>query len=400
MLEDLYEIHSNVTKNTPQKIKRFLFNKINWESNAICITGARGVGKTTLLLQYYLEKYDNPDECLYISADNLHVISQGLLNTVAEYFKYGGKAIIIDEIHKYPDWSMHLKNIIDTYKDKQILISGSSSLDLRKGKYDLSRRIVYYELPILSLREYIHFQHDIFIKPVAIEKLLKDHTRIARDVSGKMTILKDFNEYLKSGNYPYFLEGRDEYNNKLYNVIEKVLFEDVSVVFNMKQKNINIIKKILWLIASSQPFMVNIAKMSNEFNVSKEYIYNYLEYLEMAGLITSLRKKASGYKMIRKPDKIYLENPNLIYVINGNTGTVSQKGTLREAFFVNQVKSVGTVNLSDYGDFLVDNKHFEIGGKNKSFKQIQDIKDSYLVMDEIEIGAGNKIPLYLFGFLY
>jgi predicted AAA+ superfamily ATPase len=401
MLEELFTIHNQVTKSIPSVFKRYIYKEIHWDSKAICVIGARGVGKTTLLLQYYYEKYKTVEKCLYISADNIAVIASGLFTIVSEYFIYGGEAIIIDEIHKYENWSMELKNIIDTYKDKQILISGSSSLDLIKGKYDLSRRIVYYELSGLSFREFIELDKKIIFPFYKLEDILKNHVNISNKITKSITILKAFNQYLDSGYYPYFTEGKKVYHKKLLNVIEKIIYEDIAITANIKKQNISVIKRILWIIATSISFTANIDKMSRELSISKEYVYNYLEYLEMAGLLTPLRNNAKGYKLSRKPEKLYFENTNLPAAINGSLKQISNKGAIRETFFINQLKKDYKINLSNMGDFLIDDKYiFEIGGKNKNFTQIADLKDSYLAVDNIEHGFKNKIPLYLFGFLY
>ncbi|MFC1485303.1 AAA family ATPase [bacterium] len=221
MLEDFFEIHKNVIKKIPRKIKRYLYHDIDFNLNAICIFGARGVGKTTLLLQYCLEKYDgDPERCLYISGDNVSVVAKGLYACAQEYFKYGGQTLIIDEIHKYPNWSQEVKNIIDTYKGKKILISGSSAFSLRMGKYDLSRRMVYYELNGLSFREFLNFETGKVYEKYNLNDLIKKHVKYSMELSSDMPILKYFRDYLKIGYYPFFLEGRNVFFNRLNNYLK------------------------------------------------------------------------------------------------------------------------------------------------------------------------------------
>ena len=361
----------------------------------------RGVGKTTLLIQHYFEKYGSPELCLYISGDNINVVSNGLYNIVREHFKYGGKAIIIDEIHKYPNWAQELKNSIDTYKNGKFIISGSSSLDLIKAKYDLSRRVVYYHLNGFSFREYLSFVEGIDLPALTLSEILKNHSSISTDICSKTKILKHFEEYLVQGYYPFILEGKGEYFQKVLNCIEKVLYEDIAVIFNLTQTKLPILKKMLWLISTSNPFVPNIAGMSRDLGISKEYVYSYLEFLETAGILSSVNENTEGAKLVRKAGKIYFENPNIPIAINGAIKKDTQTGMMRETFFLNQMNSHHKVSLHKQCDFLVDNAlSFEIGGPSKKTTQIREISDSIIAMDGIETGYGRKIPLYLFGFLY
>jgi len=399
MLESLFEYHYRVIKNLP-KYKRYLYPQINWKAKGICITGARGTGKTTLLLQYMTEKYKSAEECLYISADNIEVLDIGLLELAKEYFKYGGKALIIDEIHKYKNWQQEIKNILDIYKDKQILISGSSSIKLQKSKYDLSRRLTYYQLEGLSFREYLILENKINLKPFKLDDILKNHLQISQEITNKVTVLKEFKNYLKHGYYPFYLDNSQDYHLRLSNVIEKVLFEDVVSSYNIKISSITYLKKILYLLATSKPFMLNITKLSSDLGISKEYVYLFIEYLNLSKLINSISADAKGYALVRKPQKIYLHNTNILYTID-STSFNNNIGTIREIFFANQLLCNNKISSSKSGDFIVDDKYtIEIGGQNKTFEQIKNIKNSYLVVDNIETGIRTKIPLYLFGLLY
>jgi len=401
MLEELFYIHKKTVEGIPTAFRRYLYDNIEWDSPHICITGGRGVGKTTMLLQHYREKYDDVEKCLYVSADNVDVSAIGLFNTAKEYFKYGGEALIIDEIHKYPSWQVELKNIIDTYRNKKILISGSSALELKEGKADLSRRVVYYKLNGMSIREYLILKEKLDFPRFSIAELLRNHMKVAQDISARGPILKYFKNYLMGGYYPFFVEGERVYLSKVLNIIEKVLYEDIAIMGSIKKSNIIVLKKILWLIATSAPFYVNIDKMSRELNISKEYIYAYLEYLDSAGLTHSLRTEDKGYKFVRKPEKIFMENTNLLYAINNSLLSESGQGVVRETFFVNQLKDSARITLSKVGDFRVADRYiFEIGGKGKSLLQITGMRDAYIAADRIEIGHNSRIPLYLFGFLY
>ncbi len=400
MIEELRAIHQQIADSFDTNEERYLAPLVNWENQSICIRGARGVGKTTLLLQHYRKHYQSAETCLYISGDNIFVIANGLYAIAREHFKYGGKAIIIDEIHKYPNWAQELKNIIDTYRYAKIMISGSSSLDLTKAAYDLSRRVVYYDLTGFSFREYLHFVQGLSFPEVTLDEILTKHTKLSAQFS-RIPVLKYFSDYLCSGYYPYILEGIESYYQKVSNSIEKVLFEDIAVIFNLTQPKLPILKKLLWLISTSQPFTPNIAGISRDVGISKEYVYTYLEFLEMAGLLRTVREDTGGAKMLRKPGKIYFDNPNLLYALNGAIKKETLTGPVRETFFINQLRCRHKVSLHPGTDFLVDDRYaFEIGGSSKKQKQLKGISNSFIAMDGIETGAGNKIPLYLFGLLY
>lgn len=400
MLDDLFSIHREVMATTQTKAKRYLYEKIRWDSHAICIMGDRGVGKTTLMCQRLLEEYKSVEQALYISADNIVVESKGLFRIAQEYFSYGGEALFIDEVHKYPNWSIEIKNILDTYKKNKVVFSASSSLDLNQSKADLSRRVVYYTLQGLSFREYINISQDRRLPSYTFSEILQDHVKLTEGLSS-IKPLKLFKEYLSYGYYPFYLEGQEDYLLKLNNVIEKVIFEDIAVVFNLRQTTLPILKKLLWLVATTDGLTPNIDGISSSLGVSREVIYNCLEYLGRSGLLQNLYPLAEGMKAIRKPGKIYLNNTNLLRAINRTLKREDGSGGARETFFLNQVGSCHKVNTHPSTDFLIDERYYvEVGGKNKDYNQIKHLGDSFLAIDDIPIGHKNKIPLYLFGFLY
>ncbi len=401
MLNELMELQTEQTTLVDCSFKRYLYPQIDWRSRLLAVTGARGVGKTTLLLQYYKEHFSSPEECLYISADHIRVAALGLFTIAGEFFKLGGKLLIIDEIHKYPDWSKELKNIYDSFPKGRVAISGSSSLELLKGTHDLSRRMVVYKLRGLSFREFLELETATHYEALTLAEVLAHHTTIATRIKGTIRVLKYFRDYMRHGCYPFYREGIQHYDIRLNNVVEKVLCEDIPAIFNIRASSVPYLKKLVYLIATSPPFIPNVEKISAQLGVSKEYIYHYLDYLDKAGIFASLFSTGQGFKLVRKAQKIYLENPNLYHAALGEMGFRAEVGALRESFFLGQLQQGHKVFASKQGDFIVDEKFiFEIGGKGKDSAQIRNAKNAYVVADDIEVGVRNKIPLWLFGFLY
>lgn len=303
-------------------------------------------------------------------------------------------------MHKYPNWSVEIKNIIDTYKNCKIVFSASSSLDLKKSKADLSRRVVYHHLLGLSFREYLLMSHNISLPVLSFQEIIHNHVKIVEKLNS-IKILKLFKDYLEHGYYPFFLEGLNDYLTKVNNVIEKVIFEDIAVVYNLKQTTLPLLKKLLWLVATTDGLTPNIDNISSSLGVSREAVYNCLEYLGNSGLLNNLYADGVGIKLIRKPGKIYLNNTNLLHAINGSLKLESGSGGVRETFFANQVSSIHRVTLHGNADFLIDDTYpIEVGGPGKKSKQIKDLNQAFLAVDDVEIGFKHKIPLYLFGFLY
>ncbi len=400
MLDDLFAKHHEVMQSVPMGYSRYFYNEINWDNQAICILGDRGVGKTTVACQYLLYHYKSHDRALYLSADNINVLAQGLFKIAQAYFSSGGVALFIDEVHKYPNWSIEVKNIIDTYKTKKIIFIGSSSLDLKKSKGDLSRRVVYYNLPGLSFREFLKLKYNKKFPSYSLKSVLVDHIEIANSFS-TLPILKYFKEYLTYGYYPFFLEGEEDYLSKLNNVIEKVIYEDIAVVFKLKNTTVPALKKILWLIATTDGLTPNIDKISKDIKASREVVYDCFEYLNQAGLVINLFEDVKGMKLVRKPGKVFLNNTNLLYAINGNIKLATSTGIARETMFVNQLQVLHRVNLHNKADFVIDGETvIEVGGKNKSNRQLKGEANGILALDDMLVGYKHKVPLFLFGFLY
>lgn len=386
--------------------KRYLHGRIEWGERCIGILGARGTGKTTLMLQHVKEAWRVAGQALYISVDSPYFQARNLFEFAREFHRLGGMALFLDEIHKYPDWSIHVKSIYDSLPDMKLVFSGSSLLQIAKQKGDLSRRAIIYNLHGLSLREYINFIHRKAYPAHSLETLLGNHQQIAGELCREIKPLKEFRDYLQIGYYPFFLEGEALYKFKLREVINHILEVDLPFVNRIEPRQISKIKKLLYLLATGVPFVPNIAKLAVATDISRPRLYEYLEKLQDAKLLNLVRSQGRGYEVLTKPEKILLENSNLMVAIADEVNT----GALRELFFVNQLRNAhsihsplleSTVELAGSGDFLVNGRHtFEIGGKKKGFKQIGTAADAFVAADDIEVGFKNKIPLWMFGFLY
>lgn len=374
--------------------------QIEWlkqNERLIGIKGSRGVGKTTLLLQYAKTLLKN-DSFVYISLDNLYFTENSLLNFADEFYKNGGKVLLIDEVHHYPNWSLELKNIYDLFPDLKVVYTGSSLLHLSKGLSDLSRRSVVYNLPGLSLREFINFSTKLNLAPISLDEILTDHESVAKHIWKETKPIKWFNQYINHGYYPFFLEGIDNYHHKLNGVILQILESDLPYISGVSYSNINKLKQLLYVISESVPFKPNIEKLSERIGISKNTLKDYLHYLNDALLISMLYSDSKGISRLTKPDKIYLHNTNLMFAL---ANTSSNTGNERETFFYNALSAKHAVSYTQKGDFLIDGRYtFEVGGKNKSHKQIEGVENAYLAIDGIDTGYGNQIPLWLFGFIY
>ncbi|SFV67311.1 ATPase [hydrothermal vent metagenome] len=395
MIEQLIKYSTAKLAQTLPSYKRFLFDKIDFNAKLIGIIGARGTGKTTLTLQYLKELKMASDQFLYISCDHPLVASKTLLEIAEEFSQYGGRVLVIDEIHKKENFCIELKNIYD-FIDIQIIFTGSSAIHLENCQSDLSRRALIYRLPELSLREFIELKTEHRFDAVSLDDILNHHLDISSDILQKIKPLQHYNHYLKFGAYPIFLEGEESYLSRLVEIINETLTYDIATIYNVPMSNIASLHKLLEVICRSNPYEINYEKISAMIGISKNTLKQYLHYLEQASLLRTIGGMARGNTYIAKPDKIYLHNTNLMSVLCSNS-TVE---TLRETFFVSQVKYNHTLHYPKQGDFQVDEKwFFEVGGANKTFKQIKDLEHSFLVKDKIESGFKNSIPLWLFGFL-
>ena len=387
------------------KTKRYLYHSINWENRLIFLLGQRGVGKTTLILQHIKQNYKNSSKVLYISVDNPYFKTISLYEFATMFESYGGEILFIDEVHKYKEFSSHIKSIYDSTKLK-LVVSGSSMLQISSKEADLSRRAITYHLANLSFREYLNFTQKLDLPSFSLDDVLHNHIELSNDIISQIKPLEFFKIYLQNGCYPFILNNNDSYTHLLVGVINQIIEIDMPYIANINFNQIDKIKKLIYLLSTSVPLKPNISKLSANSSISRPTLLEYLALLEKANLTISINQKARGYGVLSKPDKLFMNNTNLIYAVSQN----NEIGTLRETFFVNQIKSTyineaklidDDILLSDSGDFLLKNRYtVEIGGKSKSFKQIKNLKDSFVVADDIEVGFGNKIPLWLFGFLY
>lgn len=398
-MENLFQFSASRINAVDTSFKRYLWNKINWKNRLIAITGARGVGKTTLLLQYIsVNLNDNPDEVIYVNMDDLYFSRNTLVDFASEFVKKGGKYLFLDEVHKYRNWSQEIKNIYDYFSELKIVVTGSSALDIYKGKADLSRRAIMYKLQGLSFREFIALKYNHHFPVIALDDLLNNASKIVSPILEKIKPIKLFEEYLQYGYYPFFKEGETEFQFRLKQTVNHLLDSDLPSVENIDFNAVHYLRKLIAILAEIVPYKPNIVKLSQQVGISRETLVRYLYLLEKADLLILLQTSAYGISKTNKPEKIYLNNPNLV---NTLADIQLNQGTLRETFFLNQLQVSHAINYSEMSDFLVDNKYtFEIGGKNKSRKQITGIENAFIAADNIEFAWENKIPLWLFGFLY
>ena len=402
-LQRLIELQTELAEKLPYTKKRSLFSQINWSQKGLAITGPRGVGKTTLLLQHYKDVYNDPRKCLYVVGDDIDVVSLKLVEVADAFYKSGGKCLIIDEVHKYPNWSQELKNIYDRYPELQLIVSGSSTLEINKGKYDLSRRVVSYYLHGLSFREFVYFQLGVDFKSASLEDVVAKHVDLASQLKkelGDARVLDLFSSYLIYGHFPYYLEGLDTFKSKLNNSLNKVLYEDIPASFGLKIASVPSLQKLIALTAGPKPFMVDISRIASSVGISREYVGIYIDHLEKAGVLLGLRSALYGHASVRKPEKLYVNNPNLYLAINNDEVNQENIGMLREMFAANQLLVKYKVTSPGESDFRVDGFTFEVGGKSKLNKLGNYAEGTHFLIDDLEIGYNNIIPLYLLGFLY
>jgi len=393
LVSQFYEKYAQVQI---QQVRDFM-HTIDWDNRFIGIKGSRGVGKTTLLLQYIRLNFEPNKTVLYVSLDHLYFLENTLYDLVSDFYKKGGLFIAIDEVHKYPNWAIEIKNIYDDMPHLRLVFTGSSLLHIQQAKADLSRRVVVYSMPGLSFREFIQFETRLELESYPLAAIIDNPTAISIAITQKVKPLHYFEDYLDYGYYPFYIENKKSFHQKLSEMILTVLEVDIPQYASIPVSNSVLLKKLLAVISNSVPFKPNMNAISERTGISLNTMKNYLKLLNDAQLLQLLYLEDKGINSLGKPEKIFLNNPNLMY----NLGNDTDKGNVRETFFLNQVQHQYAVFASKTVDFKVDGRYeFELGGRNKKQKQIKELPNAFLVKDDIEIGTEQNIPLWLFGFLY
>lgn len=397
-MDILFQYQDNLLKVVENNFRRYLHPKINWKQRMLAIKGPRGTGKTTLMLQHL--KFDLAEEkpkALYVTADHTWFYNHTLLDTAMDWYKLGGRVLFIDEVHKYPGWSRELKNIYDGLPEMRVIFSASSALDIYRGEGDLSRRVITYSLAGLSFREYLAFTENVSQSPISLSDIIQDHRTISASILEKIQPLPAFYNYLVNGYLPIIAEGKDEYLPKLAQVINAIVDTDLAYIAGYNAGTAVKVKRLLGVIAESAPFKPNMSALARKMEINRESLYEYVYQLRDAKLLNILSAEGKGISRLQKPDKIFLENTNLAYAIDPHP----DKGNLRETFLLNQLINAGMeVSAPVDGDFYISNLTIEVGGKSKTAKQVQHTENYLVAADDIEIGFGTKVPLWLFGFLY
>jgi predicted AAA+ superfamily ATPase len=397
-MEKLIQKYYNKYALTQTDTVRDFVNTIDWSDRFTGIKGSRGVGKTTLLLQYIKQNYELGNTALYVSLDDMYFSENSLYDLANSFYKKGGELLAVDEVHRYKNWAVEFKNIYDDMQGLKVVFTGSSLLHLQKGKADLSRRAVMYNMPGLSYREFLHFEKKVDFPRYTLGQIVENHVIIAMEIVQRIKPLAGFENYLNYGYYPFYMDNINTFHQKLDEIILTDLEIDLPQFASIIPANIVYLKKLLRIISNSVPFKPNMNSLSERTGISLNTLKNYVNLLKEVEVLKLLYFEDRGINSLNKPEKMYLNNTNLMYNQSDNG---INKGNIRETFFFNQVSVKHKVNASKKADFLVDNRYtFEIGGKNKSQKQLSGVPNSYVVKDDIEIGNDNIIPLWLFGFLY
>lgn len=401
-MDKLFALHDLYVSQVPMEYIRGLMEKIDWRSRLIGIKGPKGVGKSTLMLQYIRKHFTDGDRhVLYCSADTGYFTDHTLVDTAAKFVREGGTHLFIDEIHKYDNWSRDLKEIYDLYRGLHVVVSGSSLLRINDGQADLSRRLAEYEMPGLSFREYLWFEAGLRLKPVSFEALLSEASAFCLSVCKEVRPLEFFKNYLRAGYYPFYFEEQGVYQSKVQGVVNYIIESELTAHRGLEVGNTRKVKALLQVLSQIVPFQVDISKISRNIGIQRPTTLRYMKNLEEAKLIRRLFTDLSTTSDLQKPDKILLDNPNLIYTLSSVEPEI---GTVRESFFCNQLAGAG--HMVEYGglttgDFRIDrNVVIEVGGSDKSFRQVKDEENGYVAADDIESAVYKKIPLWAFGFLY
>jgi uncharacterized protein len=393
-MENLIEKSERKTKLAKEKKRRYLYGQIDWGQRLIMVLGYRGAGKTTLLLQYLLAA---PEKGIYLSLDDLYFETHRLVETVQKLYAMGYRLFLLDEVHRYLWWSKDLKQLYDDYPDIQLIATGSSILDVSKGNADLSRRAAVYSLHGFSFREYLHFHKNTELPVLTLDEILTKHHLIAPDLLDSFRYPTDFQHYLKFGYFPFFMESKDTYFQKLQETINLVIETDIAPFEELQHSTTRTMKKLLFVLSESVPFTPNINRLSEKLETPRNTILRLLDYLHQAHILNLLRTSTQGVSYLQKPEKIFLNNTNFAYLFSPAKANI---GNVHETYFLNQLSALHAVTAPKFGDFMIDGSYvFEVGGATKTNEQIRGMPNAYLALD-IEGGNNNSIPLWMFGMLY
>lgn len=398
-MEALFLAYNRRLEETDCSYQRYLYSQIEWEERLIGIKGARGVGKTTMLFQRIKLTFPDRSIAFYVSLDHIWFSTHSLLELTEYLYTHGVTYLFLDEVHRYKDWIKEVKIIYDSYPSLHIVFTGSSLLEMNHAEADLSRRLRTYNLEGLSFREYLAISGVAQLEPLTLEDILSRHQQIASSITSKLKVLPHFEHYIQQGYYPFFLEtsSKDSYYERIQHVVATVIENDIPSVEHIEYETLQKSKRLLVLLAQMAPFTPNISSLCDALSTTRNQLVRLLSLLHRAALLRLLYSDSKGFKSLGKPGKILFDNPNIMQALT----LAADTGTIRESFFDAMVFHSHAVQYPKQGDFSVDGKYlFEIGGRGKGFAQIRNIPDSYVVADEIEIGFGNKIPLWLFGLLY
>ncbi len=393
-MENLIEKSERKARLFQGKKRRYLYGQIDWGQRLIVVLGYRGSGKTTLMLQYLSSA---SEKGIYLSLDDFYFETHRLVETVQNLYEMGYRLFLLDEVHRYLWWSRDLKQLYDDYTDIQLIATGSSILDVSKGNADLSRRAAVYSLRGFSFREYLSFQNNTELPVLSLDEILTKHHIIAPDLLDSFRYPVDFQHYLRFGYFPFFLEAKNTYLQKLQETINLVIETDIAPYEELQHSTTRTMKKLLVVLSESVPFTPNINKLSEKLETPRNTILRLLDYMHQAQILHLLRTTTQGVSYLQKPEKIFLHNTNFAYLFSPAKANI---GSVRETFFLNQLSALHSVTAPKFGDFMIDSSYvFEVGGATKTNEQIRGVPNAYLALD-IEGGNNNRIPLWLFGMLY
>ena len=397
-MDTLFKTYGRLLADTDLSFTRYLYDKINWDNRLIVIKGAKGVGKTTMLLQHIKRNFQQVEKALYVSLDNLWFANHTLLELAEYHYTHGGTHLFLDEVHKYKGWQQEVKNIYDSYPHLHLVVTGSSMLKLEESlTADLSRRHRAYTMEGLSFREYLKLEQVADLPVLSLETILNNHFTEASQITSKVKVLQHFEKYIESGYYPFYREEGDGFFDRLQQVIDTVVTTEIPAVSHIEYDSVYKVRQLLAVLAEMKPYTLNISSLCTTLQSSRNNVLKLLDLMDKAALVRRLYATNGGMNMLTKPEKILFYNTNLMHCLTPQVDS----GTMRETYLASQVGIDHQLYMPSKGDLVVDDKWlFEVGGKRKDFSQIKDMKDSFVVSDNMEIGHGNKIPLWLFGFLY